>query len=415
MPAKKVLMLTIPLFPYLQSSARKPQKTVRIRPADALDLKKTLKEIRKNEIADFNIGGKHWSLVSVFSSYSPDIHVMLIETSPNRYISGPEKIGEREGDGLMGLWAEILNSIAKRKTVASIHAGYNWSPRSWGKEEEKTGFQSLPTKWHPHLWGWPAFEKIPRGGAWSARKVKTASLSPEERRLLGDNNYAKPFGMLIKKRMRGKFAGSGLFGRIFPFQNWRVDGRGIYIRFDESVVEVLKTPGFFGEVLKPLAVILEEIMRGLTEALTTVDCGEIDRVLAKTGRKSRSEGQILRATPVMREEEEIRGIFKSRGYPAGILEAILQPVSNRCREKGNTAEWWRKGFAYALVFNGPSKAGRGELRIMPGVFVGPGGVVEAEGFFLRRPEDRKFSNAEIRRKSEDLRNLAEGLKMRGFR
>jgi hypothetical protein len=48
------------------------------------------------------------------------------------------------------------------------------------------------------------------------------------------------------------------------------------------------------------------------------------------------------------------------------------------------------------------------------LFVGPGGVVEAEGFVITRPENAKFSDAEIRHKSEDLRNLAEALKMSGF-
>ena len=51
---------------------------------------------------------------------------------------------------------------------------------------------------------------------------------------------------------------------------------------------------------------------------------------------------------------------------------------------------------------------------MPGVFVGPGGVVEAEGYIIRRPEDKIFSEGEIRRKSEDIRHLAEALKLHGW-
>ena len=156
---KKITILTIPLFPYLPAGRQKPPVTKRIRPDDALDLKGMLKEIRKSEVAAFNLAGNPWSLSSVFSSYSPDIHVMFIEMSPNRYVPGPEKIPVSEGERLMKLWATTLELIARRKTVATIHAGYNWSPRAWGKEEEKTGFQSLPTKWHPHLWGWPALSR----------------------------------------------------------------------------------------------------------------------------------------------------------------------------------------------------------------------------------------------------------------
>lgn len=98
----------------------------------------------------------------------------------------------------------------------------------------------------------------------------------------------------------------------------------------------------------------------------------------------------------------------------GLLKAIWEPILNRCKEQGNSADWWRKGFAYALIFSGPAKGNRGFLRIMPGVLVGPGGVVEAEGYLIRRPEDRKFSAEEIQDKSEELQGFTEGLKKSGF-
>jgi len=394
MLAKKTVILTIPLFPYLAKGRRTPQKTKRIRPQDALNLKTMLKEMKKGEVAAFNIAGKPWSLVSVFSSYSPDVHVMLLETSPDRYLPGPERIAEREGERLMKLWAAMLDLIAKRKNISSIHVGYNWSPRSWGIEEEKTGFQSLPTKFHPHLWGWPALDKNV-----FAEKVLTSSLLPQERRLLGQNDYARPFGELIKKRIEKN--------KIFPLHNWRIDSRGIYIRFNKSVIDIVGEPGFFAKVLKPLAVLMEKITRELTETLTTIRCKEIDGILAKNRSKNLKK---LRADPVMRDEKYIRKVFKQRGYPKGLLEAILPAVLKRCRREGDSFNWWRKCFAYALVFNGPAKGSRCELRIMPGVYIGPGGVVEAEGFIIRRPEDRQFSDIEIRRKSEDLRTLAKELK-----
>jgi hypothetical protein len=406
---KKVVMLTIPLFPYLPGADRRPQKPRRIRPGDALDIRDMLKEIGKNELMTLDVAGRPWSVTSVYSSYTPDIHVMLIETNPHRYISGPEGVLEDEGNRLMELWAAILDLIGKRKTVATVHAGYNWSPRAWGKEEEKTGFQSIPTKWHPHLWGWPAFDKVSFGKKWYAR-VDTASLPPQLRRLLGDNNYALPLGRLIQERMRENFSTNSLFYKLFPRHKWFVDGRGIYNRFNENVADILRAPGFFGLCLKPLAAMLEEIARELTETFTTIECKDIDRILARTTKARPKNWKRLRASPVMRNEKYIRRVFKSRRYPHGLLEALWQPVWDRCHEKSDPAGWWRKGFAYAMVFNGPSKGRRGELRIMPGVFVGPGGVVEAEGFVIRRPEYKKFSDREIQRKSQDLRNLAEGIK-----
>jgi hypothetical protein len=203
-------------------------------------------------------------------------------------------------------------------------------------------------------------------------------------------------------RMKETFPKNGLFHKLFPLGNWHIDGRGIYVRLDESVVNILRRPGLFGQVLKPLAILLEQITRELTETLTTINCGQIERILAK---RCPRDLKILRADPVMRDEKYIRKVFKQRNYPAGLLEAILPAVSNRYLHEGDSFDWWRKGFAYALVFYGPAKGESGELRIMPGVYIGPGGVVEAEGFIIRRPEDRQFSDLEIRRKSEDLRNL----------
>jgi hypothetical protein len=403
---KKVTILTIPLFPYLQAGRQKLLVTKRIRPEDSLDLKMMLREIKKSSLATFQINKKPWALTSVFSSYSPDIHVMFLDTSPNRYIPGPERIPVGEGNHLMELWAATLELIAKRKTVASIHAGYNWSPRAWGKEEEKTGFQSLPTKWHPHLWGWPVLNK----SSSFCRQVKTSTLLTEQKRLLGYNDYVKPFGMLIKKRMAERFARSSLFYKLFPAGGWHIDGRGIYTRFGVSVVQILRTPWFFGEILKPVSAMLEEIMRELTEAFTTMRCSDIDRILAAT-EKSRPENMgIVRANPVMRKEKDIRKIFKQRKYPARLFKALWGPVWKRCNEKGDPTEWWRKGFAYALVLSGPSRGNRGELRIMPGVYVGPGGIVEAQGYIIKRQEDLKFSDEQIRSKSKTLKDLAEKLR-----
>ena len=214
--------------------------------------------------------------------------------------------------------------------------------------------------------------------------------------------------------MTGTFSKSSLLFKLFPQRSWHIDGRGIYTRFSVSVPEILRTRRFFGQVLKPIAAMLEEIMRELTEAFTTIKCRDIDRILAQTEKSMPKNLEMLRTTPVMRDEKTIRKIFRQRKYPAGLFEALWQPVWDRCHEQGDTANWWRKGFAYALVFNGPSKGNWGELRIMPGVYTGPGGIVEAEGYIIRRPENKKFSEKQIRQKSEDIRELAEGLKAFDF-
>lgn len=411
---ENVRMLTIPLLPYLQPGEKKPRKTKRIRPGDTLDLRSLLKEIKKSTVITLEICGKPWSVVSVYSPYSPDVHVMLIEASPNRYLPGPERIPEREGSCLMQLWAAILDFIADRQVNATVHVGYNWSPRAWGQEEEKNGFQSIPTKWHSHLWGWPPFRNTPTDKLKFGKCIDSTSLLPGEKRLLGDNNYAEPFGLLIKNKLKETFPPNTPFHRFFSYRNWSINDCGIYASFNTSVPEILRIPKFFSHVLKPLAVQLDHLTRDLTEALTKVKCKEMDNILAETEKGRPKNWKKLRVRPTMQTEAYIRKAFKEKRYPESLREAILEPVRNRCNETENRNNWWRKCFGYALVLAGPSKGNSGEIRIMPGVFVGPGGVVEAQGIVIRRPEDKQVSDSEIRKRSEVLWQLAKNLKKLGF-
>lgn len=411
---KNVRMLTIPLFPYLQPGEERPRETKRIRPDDTLDIRSLLKEIKKSTIITLEICGKPWSVVSVYSPYSLDVHVMLIETSPNRYLPGPEKIPEGEGTCLMELWATILDLIAERQVNATVHVGYNWSPRAWGQQEEKNGFQSIPTKWHPHLWGWPPFHNTPREKLKYGEWIDSTSLLPCEKRLLGDNNYAEPFGLLIKNKLKEAFPQDTLFNRLFSNRNWLINGSGIYAPFNTSVPEILRTPKFFSHVLKPLAVQLDQLTRDLTEALTKIKCKDMDDILVETERGRPKNWERLRVRPIMQTEAYIRKVFKEKGYPESLCEAVLEPVRNRCNEAGDPDNWWRKCFGYALLFTGPSEGKSGQIRIMPGVFVGPAGVVEAQGIVIRRPEDKQVSDSEIREKSEVLWQLATNLKRLGF-
>lgn len=408
---EKVPQLTIPLSPYLQPGEERPRTSKRIRPKDALDLESLVKEIMPSAIATFAVGDKPWSVVSAVSPYSPDVHVMVIETSVDRYLPGPEWVQDEEGDNLMKLWAAVLDFIAAREVNTTIHAGYNWSPRAWGEEEERNGFQSIPTKWHTMLWGWPPFpdqEQPTRYAKW----VDTASLAAEERRLLGDNNYAEPFGHLMRSSLEECFPEGTQFSKLFPHRNWKVDGRGLYSAFSGSLLEMLRTQGFFSQVLKPLAAVLEQIARELTEAMTTLNCSDIDEILLKTesGPLSDQDLRVLRAPPSARSLEEVTGLFQQRGYPESILKATFDPVENRCNEEGDRSMWWRKGFGYAMVFSSPVGGDSAEVRITPGIFIGPGGVVEAQGVVLRRPEDERFSDNELREKSGVLWRLADSLK-----
>ena len=135
--------LKIPLSPYIQPGKRKPRQSIRVRPEDTLDLQTMVAELEPNTILTLDIDGKPWSVVNVFSAYSFKSHVMLVEVSRNRAIFGPEDLAQKWGEGelLMEAWASILDWMEQDPENQTLCVGYNWSPFSWGKKEESTGYQ----------------------------------------------------------------------------------------------------------------------------------------------------------------------------------------------------------------------------------------------------------------------------------
>lgn len=401
MSVRQVTRLTIPLFPYIQPDKKEPIVTKRIRPQDSLDLSKMMDLLRPSEICSLNINGAPWSVLSVFSPYSPKIHVMVMETSVNRYLPSPDRVPDLEGDALIDVWRTILTYISTLKGCDTVHVGYNWSPRSWGMEEEKTGFQSIPTKWHAMLWGWPNFISTEQSDYIDT--VDLDSLSLQSRRLIGENDYAIPLGMLIRNRLESAFPeGSELIDQ-FPLDKWRVDRTGLTLNCSESIVDLLRTPYLFSQILKPVSAVLDQVMIELCEIMTDMRCAQMDRILMKTEQGLLDDADIntLRRSPNLCSTEEIASMAKDRNYPAGLIDSLLSPIEARCAEKGDPSEMWRKGFGYALVLSGSGKTNTATttFRIMPGVYLGSGGVVEALGVVLHRPEDRTIDQQAIERKS----------------
>ena len=402
-------VLTIPLAPYIKPGNEAPIPTKRLRPADSVNLPLLLGEFEASTIAKVPIGRRVWSVISVFSPYSDDVHVMLVEADPKRYLPGPESAPVEEGEELLRLWQAIIGFMQKRPGSDRVFVGYNWSPRSWGEEEEKGGFQSVPTKWHPMLWSWPAF---PREGETSeyVSWVPSAGLSPAMRRLFGDNNYAQPLAEFLSGKLQAILRESGEFERVFDAAGLVATARGIALTCSLGLEGLLGKPGLFGAVLRPIAETLNATFRALSESLTDMDCGRMDAILCEIEQGPLAEEKLkeLRRTPCLRGLSEIATRCARSGIPCAVYEPLLEAVRCRCLAGGDSAGWWRKGFGYALVLGslpGGDSAGC-ELRIMPGVYGGGGGVVEAQGVVLRRPEDKQLPAEVIRRKSAVLHELA---------
>ncbi len=209
---------------------------------------------------------------------------------------------------------------------------------------------------------------------------------------LQTNNYVEPLARHFLGAVRARFNGvlpnlpSGAWLR--GFEDWSCSSSGIVAPIDGSVLELSRTPHFFSRVLKPIAVALESACRELTEAFTSMNCGEVYEVLRKTeqGPLGPDELNRIREIPAIRPLADIVETFRGKCWHEELLNALLPLVLARCApvSGGSPAPVWRKGFGYALVFSGPARGECGAMRILPVAHIGPAGVVEAHGIFLER-------------------------------
>ncbi|MFH2001978.1 MAG: hypothetical protein ABIK28_20040, partial [Planctomycetota bacterium] len=348
---EKFCKLTLPFSPYTRKGEAEPVRSMRIRPKESLDLAGLVREMRMGTIAAYELFGHPWALISVFSPYTPNAHVMFMESSPDRYLPGPERIPDDEGDHLMQKIAAVMAFLAKRPENKTLHAGYNWAPRSWGEFEEKTGFQSIPTKWHPMLWGWPALESGSEDPSGCVEWVEAHVLSPVERRLFGENDYSLPLCRFIRSRLEQAFAGHVRFHRLFDFAGAAPVNHTLVIPFRRSLPQMFRIPCFFQEILKPVGAVLEKAFRDLTETLTDIDCGARDQLLQQCVTEGDGIWNALRQEPKMRDEADIRSRAIERGIPGELLKVLVPPVRNRCGGGRDPFYMWRVGFGYSLAFS----------------------------------------------------------------
>jgi hypothetical protein len=410
MDIEQIPILTIHISPLIRKNSRKPILTKRLRPEDTLNLPFLQKEVKPNTLITLSVKENPWSIISVLSPYTPLQHVMIMETSSQRYLPGIEKIGDKEGDALTPIFNEIIKFIKDQDQIRTIGWGYNWSPRSWGSQEEKTGFQSIPTKWHTMIWGWPSLKDHSPSSYLSF--ANRDSLNAQQKRLLGDNLYAEVLGSIIKSRLKQTLSYQFSHFPLLPISEWIIDQRGLLIPFQTSITGFFQLPGLFSLLLKPIAATLNQLMTDLTESFTTMNCSQVDQLLSVIKKRplTSSELEFLRKTPSMKSSDQIKSALTNHGFKHTLLNVLLEPIRNRCLEQGNPENWWRKGFGYALVIHGNPQELSLNMRIMPGVYNGPGGMVEALGVILQRPENIEMKLTDIKAKSDILWKLAEKLK-----
>ncbi len=401
--------ITLPLSPLLPRNGGEAVLSKRIRPEDSLNLVQTLQHLSPSILTTVDVAGKPWSVISVFSPYSPDVHVMIMETSPDRYLPGPEAIPTGEGDAAAALMAKVLQFIRARPETDNLHFGYNWSPRSWGEFEERGGFQSVPTKWHAMIWGWPSFSEGERDH-YCLDQVARKELSLPARRIFGEGEYIKPLGDLFIDRITETLSRSGTQSYISE-KGWMIDYTGPTCFLSSDIISLVRNSHFFSGFLQPIAVTLDRLLADLTESFTDMKCDDFEEMLRQVHTRPLREDEIkiLRAPPALLDAAEIPRRLRERNLPTALSGILLEAITARCREEGDHTYWWRKGFGYSLVFSAAKEKNETRLRLLPGVYVGPGGVVEAHGVLLRRLLDCRLSPERMSRRSAVLWELADFL------
>lgn len=377
-----------------------PIPTKRISQEDALDPQAVKINLEPNEIAKIDLEGVPWSVVSVKSPYNKENpHVMLIELS-ERYVPDPIELSGEEGSALMNLSANIVGfqklkvqediAIKGITNIASINVGYNWSPYSYGAEEEKGGFQSVTSKLHVQIW---PFEK--------GQIVPYSSLDERMQRVLRGSPYSRLAGKVIGTYLRRTQS------PLLKLETLSLDNTGLEVDLGDNLENVLKNEKFFSNFLQPLASFLNNFAGDIASTFSDVDLEKTRDEIKRSFEGSRdgilpSLREDPHLLPFHEREQKIQGLL-AKGYPKDFVEA-LRRINPALRERGldenerdqkepDKQSWFRKGFGYAATLSEEINEKTGEtervfLKIMPGIFIGDkGGVVEALGIALNRVKE----------------------------
>jgi hypothetical protein len=114
----------------------------------------------------------------------------------------------------------------------------------------------------------------------------------------------------------------------------------------------------------------------------------------------------LRTAPKIKDIDQIFSNLKNFKLPVELLKVLYNPIESRCRQIGKPIDHWRKGFGYALVMSDCHDDDGGcHLKIMPGVYTGRGGVVEAQGVVLQHSKNQLLPIEKVMIKSHELHDL----------
>lgn len=365
-----------------------------------------------NKVAEMRFDGKRWVLIAPYGSYTPTEHLMFMRWEPG-YTPDPESIQVKEGKGVMGISADLAREIAKRSYNRLVIWSFHWSPYSFGQE----GYQSIPTIWHPSIFGVPKFTG--EGNPYM-RLVNVGELKHKDEKSIRGGIYNEQFGrFLVGHALNGQFRGDGdLLNRLFVMDQAEIDLRGVRVPTRGTLEETLRTPGFFEGFLQPFAITMNQYAEDLSTAITDFDPRYVQARIeeAVLSRKEPEDkaiqatlGEITKTPKLLDRSERARRIqlLEENGYPGEFIRYLIR-VNDRLPDSG-LAEQWKRGFAYTFALGQDTETGQGFMAISVGIRNGPGGVVEnVLGAKLKRPPN-PLEREEMERKKNTYREIVGAL------
>ena len=397
LPSFEICCPLYPLFPRNTGYPGNFKLPPRMRPNDSLDLKKLTNVLKKSllykEKNETKEEKEEISVVSVLSPYSHDIHVMVMDLSPELYLPSPELINSHIFKIICKTVNKCINYM-RAKNYKCICAGYNWSPYSFGTPEEITGGQSIPTKFHFSLWTWDDLKKFD-----SKKEIKPAS-----KRVLGDNNYGIPFAHFFYEKIKNIIKNSNLFDKpIFS-------STCAFIPFKEGILinDVISN----GKLIKEIADAIAKNLKRLSKIISDSDTDEMLNILKNIEKRLLTDEEIskLKKTPKIKSLKDCLNKCQDENEEE-IISAIYQYAINREQDKSIDDIIWKKNFSYSLSLCESKMPGiKSGMRIFSLPLCGPGGVVESYKCLLTRPESCIASNEEMIYHNNLLWDLVDYLK-----
>jgi Zn ribbon nucleic-acid-binding protein len=287
------------------------------------------------------------------------------------------------------------------------------------------------------FWSWPVFDE-------GSPLPYLSWVNPEDleipfKRMNGENKFVASITNHIKKIADELIENA--WGRNVINEESISDQNGFCVTFYCGLETLLGYDAFFSGFLKKLSKELNDFFAKLTESfLEGYKSSDIDEILKKIdkGKLNASDLETIRLFPSLKNEEAIQSSLKALDFTQNAINELIDIAKNRKKyadsfsktknELENIFKFdkdtinklmsviinkcqdllpaWRKGFAYALVFEELNNE-ETKLKIVPAAYLGAGGVVEATGVVLKRPENAKLPLEQCKKKSKELYQLIE--------